>query len=67
MDALIEALTILRKYASPEMPTNCTHDLLYVGVDPELVSPQDLARLSELHFDPDDGGPGFISSFFGSC
>lgn len=66
MDALIEALTIMRKYANPELPTNCTHDVLWVDVNPVLVSPQDLARLKELHFEPDSYG-GFTSSYFGSC
>jgi hypothetical protein len=67
MDALIEALVIMRKYANPEIPTNCTHDLLYVDVSPDLVSPQDLVRLEELHFTPDESGLGFTSFFFGSC
>jgi hypothetical protein len=66
MDALIEALTIMRKYANPELPTNCTHDVLWVDVNPVLVSPQDLARLKELHFEPDPYG-GFTSLYFGSC
>jgi hypothetical protein len=67
MDALIEALTILRKYANPDNPTNCTHDLLWVNVDPVTVSPEDLARLRELHLDPDANCEGFFSFFFGSC
>jgi hypothetical protein len=67
MDALIEALTIMRKYANPEFPTNCTHDLLWVDVSPALVSPQDLARLEELWFTPNEDGIGFSSTFFGSC
>jgi DNA-binding protein YbaB len=67
MDALIEALVIMRKYANPAISINCTHDLLYVQVDPALVSPEDLARLEELYFDPDEDGTGFVSSFLGSC
>jgi hypothetical protein len=66
MDDLIEALTIMRKYANPEQPTNCTHDLLWVNVDARLVSPADLARLEELHFTP-DSEIGFYSYYFGSC
>jgi hypothetical protein len=67
MNELIEALTIMRKYANPEQPTNCTHDLLQVCVDPGLVSPADLARLEGLHFYPDSDGMGFYSTWFGSC
>jgi hypothetical protein len=67
MDALIEALTIMRKYANPQFPTNCAHDVLWVDVNPGLVSPQDLARLKELYFTPDNDGLGFSSSYFGSC
>jgi hypothetical protein len=38
---LIEALIIFRKYADPRRPTNCSHDVLWVNVDPELVSAED--------------------------
>lgn len=67
MDDLIEALTIMRRYDNPGIPTNCTHDMLWVAVSPRLVSQQDLARLAELHFHPDEEGIGFYSGFFGSC
>lgn len=68
MDNLIEALTILRKYASPLFPTHCEHDMLYVNVDPALVSPEDIARLRELCLTPDiESGNMFSSSYFGSC
>jgi hypothetical protein len=67
MDDLIEALTILRKYDNRRNPTNCEHDVLWVNVDPSLVSPEDLARLRELHFDPDANMDGFQSFYFGSC
>jgi len=67
MDDLIEALTLLRKYASPPYPTNCGHDTLWVHVNPELVSPEDVARLDELGFFPDGDGEGFMSFRFGSC
>ena len=67
MDTLIEALMIMRRYDNPAVPTNCTHDMLWVGVSPGLVSRQDLARLKELHFEPDEDGLGFYSFFFGSC
>jgi hypothetical protein len=67
MDDLIEALTILRKYDNRRNPTNCEHDVLWVNVDPALVSPEDLTRLRELHFDPDANSEGFMSFYFGSC
>jgi hypothetical protein len=67
VDNLIEALTIMRKYANPQFPTNCTHDLLWVDVDPKRVTPEDLARLEELGFDPDENEDGFNSTLFGSC
>ena len=69
MDNLIRALRIFRKYANPQFPTHCEHDVLTVAVDPELVTdPNDLAQLSELGFDPDEeNGAGFISTYFGSC
>jgi hypothetical protein len=67
MDALIEALSIMREYANPDFPTHCEHDVLFVNVDPGLVSPQHRARLAELTFHAADGSLGFTSSFFGSC
>lgn len=65
MDDLIEALTILRKYANPASPTNCAHDELFVCVDPHLVSAEDLQRLDQLGFFTDEYG--FKSYKFGSC
>lgn len=66
---LIEALTILRKYDDPALPTHCEHDVLTICVSPEGVSEDDLARLEELHVTP--GGEYdddcFTSYFFGSA
>jgi len=67
MKDLIEALQIFLKYSDTDYPTNCTHDCLYVDVDPELVSDEDKVHLSELSFDPDEDSPGFYSYRFGSC
>jgi hypothetical protein len=67
LDALIEALTIFRKYSNPEWPTNCGHDTLYVkGVDADQMSTEDVARLDELGFmfEEDEGWSSFV---FGSC
>jgi hypothetical protein len=69
MNDLIEALTIMAKYATPALPTHCEHDVLTVMVDPALVSEEDLARLDKLGFIP--GGEWsdevFSSYFFGSA
>ena len=65
MDALIEALTIFRRYASPQYPTRCEHGVLWVNVNPLRVSLEDLARLEELYFNEAENG--FYSSFFGGC
>ena len=67
MDDLIEALTLLRKYANPQSPTNCEHDTLWVDVKPGLVSAEDMQRLDELGFFPGEDGEGFTSFRFGSC
>ncbi len=68
MDDLIEALTILRKYGNPGCPTHCEHDVLYVMVDPALVSKEDKKRLKELGLTPDsDFGNCFSSFKFGSA
>jgi hypothetical protein len=65
VDDLIEALTILRKYANPKYPTNCEHDELRVHIDPDLVSAEDKQRLEALGFTADD--ECFLSYVFGSC
>ena len=70
MKDLIEALTILAKYMDREQknPTHCEHDVLYVcHIEPEEVSEEDLKRLDELGFFPDEDGEGFMSFRFGSC
>ena len=68
MDALIEALTILRNYTDNFRPTHCEHDILYIPcVNVNEVTPEDLKRLEELNFEPDEDVGGFSSSYFGSC
>lgn len=69
MSDLIEALTIFMKYGNPRNPTNCEHDVLWVDINPTLVSREDDERLKELGFmfdAPGDGG-GYHSFRFGSC
>lgn len=67
MEELIEALQILSKYGCPQFPTHCEHDTLYVNINPDLVSADDLNRLEQLHFSPDNNNPMFKSTNFGSC
>lgn len=67
MEDLIKALQIFLKYGNPQWPTNCTHDCLYVNINPELVSDEDKALLEQLDFIEDEDSEGFISHRFGSC
>lgn len=67
-DALIEALTVLKKYApQTSYPTHCEHDVLtVVGPDPADVSEADMMRLDELGFFVGDFN-SFQSFRFGSA
>lgn len=65
MQQLIQALLIFLKYGNPDYPTHCEHDQLFVMIDPELVSPEDITTLSTLGFEPSDNT--FVSSKFGSA
>jgi hypothetical protein len=70
MKKLIEAFTIFSKYSDAEYPLNCSHDLLYVDVDPKKVSEDDIKRLKELGFKDGAGEDlegGFVSYRYGSC
>ena len=67
MDDLIEALQIFRKYSDTKYPTNCEHDTLYVDVNPELLSDEDIKKLDDLGFFVDDELEVFMSYRFGSC
>lgn len=66
MDKLIEALQIFRKYGNPKYPTCCDHDVMYVMIDPKLVSEKDLKKLDDLGFNPGDDCQ-FESFKFGSA
>jgi len=67
MEDLIKALQIFLKYGNPYNPTHCEHDILYVSIEPHLVSDEDKAELEKLSFKPDEWGMGFSSYRFGSC
>lgn len=63
MDDLIEALTILRKYANPRYPVDCAPGVLHINVSPVPVSREDLLRLKELNVY--QGEDDFHYSWFG--
>ena len=70
MKDLIEALTILLKYANDDRcPVHCEHDQLYIGCDITLdkVSEEDVKRLDELGIFWSESEDSFISFRFGSC
>lgn len=67
MDKLIEALTLLMKYGCPTFPTHCEHDVLYVLVDPGLVSEDDIERLNALGFIAVEEEGHFRSYRYGSA
>lgn len=71
MKDLIEALTILSKYLTDDeyfynRPTNCEHEELYVSVDNSKISEEDLARLIDLGFIPDEDTGYMVSYRYGS-
>lgn len=67
MEDLIKALQIFLKYGNPSHPTNCSHDELFVDIDPEKVSDEDKDKLDKLGFSPAEEYDGFSSCKFGSC
>jgi hypothetical protein len=67
MKQLIEALNIFLKYGNPKWPTHCEHDIMYVCIEPEKVSAEDIKKLDELGFFVDDDDEECFASFrFGS-
>ncbi len=67
MKDLIEALQIFSKYCDSAWPTGCEHDMLYVYVSPEKVSPEDKETLQGLGFNASDEDDHFYSFRFGSA
>ena len=59
MEDLIKALQIFLKYGNPSRPFQCEHDILYINIDPELVSDQDKEELDNLRFFLDEGLDSF--------
>lgn len=69
MKDLIEALTILLKYANNDKyPIHCEHDELYIGcgITLDKVSDEDVKRLDELGIYWNKSVECFISHRFGS-
>lgn len=69
MNELIKALQIFAKYSDSKFPTCCEHDILYVPVNPAIVSEEDKEELDKLGFTYGNGEPEevFYSTKFGSC
>ena len=66
MEDLIKALQIFLKYGNPDYPTYCNRDELWVDIEPEKVSEEDLEMLKSLGFFPSEDESGFYSFRFGS-
>jgi len=66
MADLIEALTILMKYGNLSFPTACEHDVLYILVDPDVVSGEDITHLEQLGLLVDTELGCFYSFKYGS-
>ena len=66
MEDLIKALLIFLKYGNKKYPTSCEHDILYVDIDPSVVSYEDKKTLDELGFFVDDENDCFASFKYGS-
>lgn len=66
MEDLIKAFQIFLKYGNPDYPTHCEHDILYVMIDPNDVSEEDIKKLDELGFFANDVD-GFSSYKYGSA
>lgn len=67
MEKLIKALQIFLKYGNPKYPTYCNREILYVNIDPAIVSEEDTDELARLGFKPnEDFESSFSSTIFGS-
>lgn len=67
MKDLIAALQIFEKYGGDRMyPTYCDQNILYVHVNPETISEEDIEKLAGLGFDPNVERGCFSSDRFGS-
>lgn len=55
-EAMAQAFQIFAKYNDTGALTGISaeHDVIYAGPDPGVVSAEDLARLAELHWNPEE-------------
>lgn len=70
MDDLIKAFEIVRPYMSEygtKYPTHCRHYIMYLNVDPDKISEEDLKLLDDLSFVRDSESDMLVSHRFGSC
>lgn len=68
LEALIEALTIFKKYLDDTYPTHCEHDIMMITLrEQDVVSKEDTKRLDELGFNWSNEFECWISHRFGSC
>ncbi|MCP4491251.1 MAG: hypothetical protein GY820_28640 [Gammaproteobacteria bacterium] len=66
MEELIEALRIMMKHGDVFHPTYCTHDELHVYPNCMDFTEEEMTRLEEIGFHPNDMD-GFSSFRYGSC
>lgn len=67
MKDILEAFQIFAKYSDDNYPTGCEHDIMYVYVNPEIISLPDTERLEELGFSVNENDGCFVSYRFGSA
>ena len=67
MKELIEALQILLKYDNPDYPFNCEHDTLYIHIDADKVSKEDIEKLDKLGIFVNESHNEFKSYRYGSA
>lgn len=63
---LIEALQIMLKHGDVKYPTHCEHSELHIYPNNMDFTQEELRRLDELGFFPDDDLDGFCSYKYGS-
>ncbi len=67
MNDLIKAFQIFAKYTDDDHPTMCEHDIMYVNVEADIVTNEDVTLLEQLYFYVDEDNNNFYSTRFGSC
>ena len=65
MEDLIKALQILSKYGNPDRPFDCQYNTLYICIDSENVSNEDIIELDELGIFINEEDGQFMSFKYG--